>query len=501
MRGLAATQISPGAETCVIVGGLATPEHIDLRGYRSVLWFTHGAQHDVARFSVDAKNVRFEPVDSADPQRTAATLDALIRRDALHLPSVIVTNEVSGDSAQPFLPVIDAIFAQFESHQRARTTRQKDGFTWQKHLLANLPGYAHRRIPDGWAGALAGLPAIVCGAGPSLDVSIHYLKNFAERGVIFSADSALRALARVGVGADFAVSMDSGKTPEKILVPGFPSAGRMIVAGISPPDWRYSVAEEKLHFISGRQLTEDWLAKLGQKKTPVVAEENCGITALALALHCGCGPIYLFGMDHATDSKDPARWHHRQGPTDADQQIGFSPAHSYPKVPGNFQDEIATPLFREWRALDSRCAALPAGLVFNVTDRGARLRNTTVLRPTAFAIDDAAPDKTGPLETLERPSAVDAQTWKKTRDILEETARRADTAVATARTLLDNGNAPFAVQTLSRAFGDPQISRLFGNYSLKVMPHLLRPDDVDLAVWRQLLEECDELIALVRDLR
>jgi len=74
----------------------------------------------------------------------------LIRRDALHLPSVFVTDEVLETDAEPFVPVIDAILPQFESHQRARTTRQKDGFKWQSQLLANLGFYARRRVPASW---------------------------------------------------------------------------------------------------------------------------------------------------------------------------------------------------------------------------------------------------------------------------------------------------------------------------------------------------------------
>jgi len=69
--------------------------------------------------------------------------------------------------AEPFVRSSTRFFAQFESHQRARTTRQKDGFKWQSQLLANLGFYARRRVPASWAGALQGLPAFICGAAPA----------------------------------------------------------------------------------------------------------------------------------------------------------------------------------------------------------------------------------------------------------------------------------------------------------------------------------------------
>ena len=40
MLGLASTQISPGAQTCVVVGAIDESVELDLSGYRSILWFT-----------------------------------------------------------------------------------------------------------------------------------------------------------------------------------------------------------------------------------------------------------------------------------------------------------------------------------------------------------------------------------------------------------------------------------------------------------------------------
>lgn len=501
MRSLASAQISPRAQTAVVVGAVDGLADLDLRGYRSVLWFTRDTPSSVARFDLSPGETIVETVEGLDAPRTLASIDNLIRRDALHLPSVFVTDEVLQTDAQPFLPVIDAIFAQFESHQRARTTRQKDGFKWQSQLLANLAFYARRRVPDSWAGALQGLPAFICGAGPSLDKSLLSLKIFAADGVVFAADSAIKALAQVGVTADFAISVDARKSPEKCLAPGHASAGRMIVAGISPPDWQHSVAEPKLHFLSGRQLTEDALAKIGVAKTAVGIEENCGITGLALALHLGCSPIYLFGMDHAVDSKHPQRWHQKHADPTLELKTALKTDRPLPKVPGNYQDEIATPLYREWRALDARCAALPPGLLFNVTDRGAKLSNTTLVEPEMFAPPEACGKKEPLLEALAGPDAIDEATWADARTALRATGDRASLALAEARRELDAGNPLATARILAAAFRERDFVLLFGNYSLKLMPHLVRPERVDAKAWCPLLAECEELVNLARNVR
>ena len=490
MRRLTATRISPGAETCIVVGELGEPPPIDLRSFRSVLWFT---RHGGAR---PAPHVSVEAVEPAHLQHTAASLDAFIRRDALRLPSIYVTDEVNGAAAPSFLPVIDTIFEQFESHQRARTTRQKDSFTWQKHLLTNLPAYARRRVPPEWAGALAGQPAFICGAGPSLDASIHALKKAAGHAVVFAADSALRALGRAGVTADFVLSVDAGKSPAKCLPPEVPLPGRVVLAGVSPPAWTSAVPVKRLFFLSGRQITDDWLAALGIARTAIRVEENCGITALALALHLGCGPIFLFGMDHAVDSHEPTRWHEGQGDIAADEQDGLT-GRSPPKVPGNYQEEIATPLFHEWKALDEMCFTQPEHVISNVTDRGARFRNTTVVRPDAFTAPGTSALKSTGLATLAQPAPLDDAAAAQLAAALCDTAHRAGPMLAAARSALAKGQISQVVQALACAFRDRDIGRLFGNFGLKVMPHLVQAGTTDPAIWPQILDECEALLALV----
>ena len=184
--------------------------------------------------------------------------------------------------------------------RRAPATRQNDGLTRQRHVLQNLPGYVRHRLPSAWAGALRGLPALVCGAGPSLDVTLPALAAAAGHAVVFSADSALRALARAGVTADFAVSIDADKVPENCLPAGSPPA-RVVLASVSPPAWRGARLPAPPLFLSGPQVTDDWLAAQGGARTAVTAAESCGNTALALAEHLGCCPIYVFGMYLAVD--------------------------------------------------------------------------------------------------------------------------------------------------------------------------------------------------------
>jgi hypothetical protein len=143
---------SPGALSCIVIGDLASLDPARLRPFRHILWC---AKATAAQPALDATVERM-PTGSPD---TAAQLERFLRRDPRRLPALFAT----ADAAAPgYSGVIDLVYANLESAHRTRFTRQKDGFTWQRHVLENIPGYIQNRLPPAWAGALRGLPAIVC---------------------------------------------------------------------------------------------------------------------------------------------------------------------------------------------------------------------------------------------------------------------------------------------------------------------------------------------------
>jgi hypothetical protein len=501
MRGIISSQVFPGSQTCIVVGALDGVADLDLCTCKAVLWFASGsAPHGLERLGLDPERVTTETVERLEGGRTLKVLDDLIQRDALHMPSVFLTEGVRGASSRLFLPVIDAIFAQLESHRGARFFRQQQGFPTQFNVLTNLPAYVRRRMPNSWAGALDGIPAFICGAGPSLDTSAAKLAEFARHGVIFAADSALSALDKLGIHADFALAVDPRKTPANCLTPGGRRPDRLMVASASLPAWRQTLAEDRVYFLSGRQLTEDWLAENGIPKTATGVTENCGTTAFELALHLGCRPLCLFGMDHAVDGQDTTRWHHKHFNSALQQPLPLPQDRNYPKVPGNFQDEIPTPFFREWRMLDARCAKLPAGLVLNVIDRGARLRNTTLVRPSDFSVDDHSGTKTARLARLAPAESIPESNCQQLFDVIRRVSAAAKPTIAGAREALQRGQRGQVATLLIQAFMQKPFSQLMGNYCLKVIPHLLRSEAVDDDRWNQLITETGELLGLAGNL-
>jgi hypothetical protein len=466
-----------------------------------VLWFASGENPRwPERLGIGPEKVTVQSVDHLDSSRALRTLDDIIKRDALRIPSVVLTEGVGGPESTLYLPVIDAIFAQLEAHRSARFFRQQQGFPAQLNVLANLPAYVRRRMPNSWAGALDSIPAFICGAGPSLNTSAAKLAEFAQHGVIFATDSALPALAKREIPADFALAVDPRKTPANCLPREARPPNRLMIASATLPSWLETVAEEQTLFLSGRQLTEDWLVANGVPKTAAGVTENCGTTAFELALFLGCRPLFLFGMDHAIDGNDATHWHHADFSNGLECQQLQARSSDYPTVPGNFQEKVATPFFQEWSKFDSRCSGLPRGLGVNVIDRGARIRNTTVVRPADFALASRGESKAARLARLGAADSIPEADARKLFDNIRRVAAATNPMIAEAREALKQKQLNRVAGLLVHAFTQKPFSQLMGNYTLKVIPHLLRSETVECDQWDQLITETGDLLALAGNL-
>jgi hypothetical protein len=482
---------SPGATTCIIVGPFQSSELPDLNQYRACLWWITSPD-EVARISTRKDRTQFAQVGVDEP---GATLERFVRTDPRHLPTLIVSRAIVGSH-----PEYDSVIAEthrvLESTHRARITRQQDGFAWQKHVLTNAAAYARSRVPATWAGALRGIPAFVCGAGPSLDISIAALAAHADRAVIFSADSALRALAKRDVTADFAVSTDVAKIPAKCL-PEDRLPGRVVLASISPPSWLQAIPENRRYFLSGNQLTDDWFAQQGVSRTEFAVTESCGSTALELAYHLGCAPIYLFGMDLAVDPANQARRHQKDADAALYVNSNYDPTAQLPSVPGNYHETVPCFALGDWRELDARLAARPPGRFFNVNDRGARLRGATVIHPRNFVLDAPPAVKLSPLAALSHTVSGE-QSATAALNTIRTVGDRWSQAVPGLQQALDRGGPVALADGFRQLVLDPTHGRVLGAFALKLMPHLVPPIEGDRKFWLALLAEFTELASLAR---
>lgn len=181
---------------------------------------------------------------------------------------------------------------------------------WYHHLCDNLfPNfYALSRAFDADAlhNSFANKPAIICGAGPSLEKQAPILKQLEDKALILAGGSTLSALASLGITPHLGFALDPN--PEEYerlhlayghlypLLFGARLEKRVLKA------WQGPIGYMKTS--SGGFLEQQLQHLLGLDHEPLLkglTEEALSVTTMALsaAVSLGCHPIYLVGIDLA----------------------------------------------------------------------------------------------------------------------------------------------------------------------------------------------------------
>ncbi len=172
--------------------------------------------------------------------------------------------------------------------------------------LGNLPVILRESNAGQLDGLFAGVPAVVVGAGPSLDENVRALARLQDRAVIIAADTTLRPLLAGGVRPHLVVGVDPAELNARHL------------AGVNGIDETWLVGEGSLHpsafdGFAGRTFTfkvsrhEPWPWLEGQAagRGTLRAWGSVITSAFDLALRLGCSPVTFAGLDLAYTHERP----------------------------------------------------------------------------------------------------------------------------------------------------------------------------------------------------
>jgi hypothetical protein len=164
--------------------------------------------------------------------------------------------------------------------------------------LDNLPVIVREGDTASLDGLCAGRPAVIVGAGPSLDRNLPALSALQDRAVIVGADTTLRPLLAGGVRPHIVVGVDPSDTNARHL------------AGVPGMDDVWLAAEGSLHSsafagFAGRTFVFKvshhepwpWLGTLGLDRGTLRAWGSVVTSAFDLALRLGCDPVVFAGLD------------------------------------------------------------------------------------------------------------------------------------------------------------------------------------------------------------
>ncbi len=137
-------------------------------------------------------------------------------------------------------------------------------------------------------GSMKGVPAVICGAGPSLEQNGSLLAEWKGKALLIAAGSAIHSMQTV---PDLAIAFD----------PHIPAIRKqyfnvpLCMQSRVHPDSLEGVTGELLYFPESHFAFESWIAG---EETPFDSGWTAGTAGVAIAEHLGCSPIVLIGMDY-----------------------------------------------------------------------------------------------------------------------------------------------------------------------------------------------------------
>lgn len=173
-------------------------------------------------------------------------------------------------------------------------------------LKENCPAISYSSCASSMKDAFASVPAIICGAGPSLQKALDTLRALGQRALIIAGGSAITALSLQGIEPHFAVAVDPTDEEFERLKNScafqtplfFPlRLNSSCLAAFNGP-----LGYIRTH-LSG--IIPWWIEKDLDLSTPLIDNrlppESYSVTMIsaALAYHFGCNPILLEGIDLA----------------------------------------------------------------------------------------------------------------------------------------------------------------------------------------------------------
>lgn len=176
------------------------------------------------------------------------------------------------------------------------------GIVFFRNFFFNALELSHSYDGMALKGKFEGVPAIICGAGPSLDKNIQVLSTLMNRALIFAGGTALNALNARGVMPHFGVGIDPNPDQFTRLIRNH--------AYETPFLYRCRMRHDALQMVHGDRLYINgsggyqigkWLEKQLGNEDPIELEEGYNVLnfSVLFAHLMGCNPIICVGVDLA----------------------------------------------------------------------------------------------------------------------------------------------------------------------------------------------------------
>lgn len=173
-----------------------------------------------------------------------------------------------------------------------------------ENLRANMPLLSKASDVGKWKDAFKGMPAVICGAGPSLAMAKEQIEKMKGHGLVFAGGSAITALSSYHIVPDLLFAIDPNHEEFIRLALHTAFDIPLIYGNRLQPDVMQSFVGDLCYFVSGTGgAIENWFEEeLGIEDPKILSglsDEALSVTAVAIkcALYFGCSPIIFAGID------------------------------------------------------------------------------------------------------------------------------------------------------------------------------------------------------------
>ena len=263
---------------------------------------------DPALLKVALKHLDLEQVLKSKRVKILAGKNIDLATNINHMAIKFLTSKISVVKFNPSFSLDPETYAVWEktTHETALTlqiganTMLLAGSEMAGNILANTPTIIRSPGVKRLFNRFKNLPAIIVGAGPSLDKNVTLLKEVKDRAVIIAVDRILGLLLPLGITPHLVPSIDYSKinydekyAPHQLEEKLFMVSTQTVYHKIIKSFWGPVFSVDQ-----GGNLSSTLSYYWGDKGT-ITSGLHVGHTAFCLARALGCDPIIFTGMDLA----------------------------------------------------------------------------------------------------------------------------------------------------------------------------------------------------------
>lgn len=300
--------------------------------------------------------------------------------------------------------------------------KRKNAGRYLENTLRNAEAICREGDAAALKALFTGVPALVVGAGPSLDRNLADIVRYCDRVVIIAADTSLRPLLAADVEPDLVVATDPTETNARHLN-DLPACVRthLVAEGSVDPESLPPFEGRTFFFRIADHHPWPWLRQAGHDRAHLRAWGSVLTTAFDLALTMGCEPIVFAGADLAfTDGRPYARGTTYEEVWRRAEMWGQPLAEGWAAAIASWPDAQETGVtgdhvrtaphlrsFRDWIAAEAGKAT--GRTIINGTGGGILVGTGIMQRPLADALSNLpvlGPDVTGRIAAARRASGT-----------------------------------------------------------------------------------------------